>query len=191
MKTMVMISGGNGSGKSTLARALMNKAGGIASTSREITVCNDKRYAFAGKYNSSKYGGVDAINNTKELADIAEIAFKECEVFIAEGCNLGTFGMNMQNAFFKAQNQLLIFLYADTETIKRRLLNRVNTKADDDKAQKRLTTAMNRAKNARRAAVKWKSIGVQVVCVNTAAMDAEKCADCLFELINEKAKICH
>lgn len=70
-KVCVFITGTNAAGKTTLAKSLIRHYGGIKTSSKQLTVCNNDRVCFAGKYSTdSKYGGVDGLSQTKCLAGI-------------------------------------------------------------------------------------------------------------------------
>lgn len=94
MKKCVFITGTNCSGKSSLAWAII-----------------------------TRYGGVDRITNdkgsscTSRLAEVVEEGLKHRDIIICEGSFLDTFGMNLMNALFKAEQQYVISLYADNLTI--------------------------------------------------------------------------
>ena len=121
MKTCVFITGTNCSGKSTIARCLQNHFGGVKMIDGDITLCEDSRAVFAGKYNAGrKHGGVDALNQTKTLADIVTRGLQQADVIFCEGSYFDTFGMNLLNAMFNAQSFLYVFLYCDGETLMRR-----------------------------------------------------------------------
>ena len=112
MKKCVFITGTNCSGKSSLAWAII-----------------------------TRYGGVDRITNdkgsscTSRLAEVVEEGLKHRDIIICEGSFLDTFGMNLMNALFKAEQQYVISLYADNLTIFNRLGNRSNGKNGKRTAQ--------------------------------------------------------
>lgn len=108
MATIVMITGTNATGKTTLAKALIKRFGGIAETRKDITLCNDRRVVFLGRYaDSIKYGGVDMLNETKCLETITQDAIsKGAEYIFAEGVYLKTFGLNIQRFLFCAKKTI-------------------------------------------------------------------------------------
>lgn len=121
MKTCVFITGTNCSGKSTIARHLQQHFGGIREIASDTTWCNDSRACFAGIYHDGrKHGGVDALSKTSTLADIVTRGLQKADVIFCEGSYFDTFGMNLLNAMFNAQNFLYVFLYCDGETLMRR-----------------------------------------------------------------------
>ena len=124
MKTCVFIIGTNAVGKTTLAKELIRRCGGVLREEGRSTVCADGRTVFAGRYAGVKHGGVDGLNETRCLADMAREAFRQHEVFICEGSYMNTFGINLTNALFTADRHLVVFLYAPIAEIDKRLKTR-------------------------------------------------------------------
>lgn len=167
MKKIIVIIGTNCVGKSTLAKALIERFGGIREVTDQLTFCNDGKTALAGKYSdASKYGGVDGFNSTKVLESVARKGFETCDLVICEGSYLGSFGLNLTNAIFTAEKQLVVFLYASVETLHQRLTQR---------GKKGITTSVVKKQlQAVAAARKWNSIGVPVLVVDTSSTKMEK-----------------
>lgn len=160
MKTCVFITGTNSVGKTTLAKALIERFGGIKETTKELTLCQDSRVCFAGRYRyETRYGGVDVFNCTRILPDVVEKAFKTCDIVFCEGSYFDTFGLNLTNAMFKAQKHLVVFLYADGAVLHSRLLGRGKVGLSE--------RTLPKQKNACKAAKKWVEIGIPVMCFNT------------------------
>lgn len=177
MKTCVFIVGTNCSGKTTLAKNLIGKFGGIKTSDNRITRTMDNRCSLAGKYNlESKFGGVDSLCATAPLAGIVEEALRTSDVVICEGSFMNTFGNNLTNAIFKAQKQLVVFLYASAGALKDRMKKRSGTELKE--------IMMLRQKQVYRAVGKWKSIGVPLMVINTDVMTPEKIADKVYNVIN-------
>lgn len=124
MKTVVFITGTNASGKTTLAKELIRRYGGIVRMEGRTSVCADERITLAGKFSGVKRGGVDGLNETRCLADMAREAFRSHEVFICEGSYMNTFGINLTNAMFTAPGHLVVSLYAPLAEIHNRLKKR-------------------------------------------------------------------
>lgn len=159
-KTCIFIIGTNGVGKTTLAKGLINKFGGIRDISNNITFCNDGLSCLAGGYNmQSKYGGVDKLNSTKGLKDIVETGLSKCNTIICEGSFLDSFGMNLTNAMFVAEKHIVVFLYAPTKVIDKRLMLRSGNNINNKKIEKQ--------QRCLRSAKKWASIGVPVLSFDT------------------------
>lgn len=171
MKTCVFITGTNAVGKSTLAKELISRYGGILSSDKTLTVCNDTRITLAGHYDPEKrYGGVDGFNQTKCLEDVVKNALRGHEVVICEGMYMHTFGMNLMRAAFAAEKQLVVFLYAPVAEIHRRLLERSGKGLTNEAVwRKQLNTAT--------AAKKWASIGVPVLSFDTSVTSLKQVAD--------------
>lgn len=172
MKTCVFITGTNCAGKSTIARCLQNHFGGVKMIDGDITLCEDSRAVFAGKYNAGrKHGGVDALNQTKTLADIVTRGLQQADVIFCEGSYFDTFGMNLLNAMFNAQSFLYVFLYCDGETLMRRHQERLlagnRTGGGKNSPTDVLRGMLNKQKRTARSAKKWQSIGVPVICIDT------------------------
>lgn len=178
-KTCVLITGTNAVGKSSLAKELITRYGGIERTDRILTYCNDPRVCFAGKYDmTKKYGGVDGFNQTKCLEEVVRAGLQEREVVICEGMYLHTFGLNLLNAAFAADRQLVVFLYAPVAEINRRLLARSQTGIVNDAVwKKQQATAV--------AAKKWASIGVPVLSFDTSKVATPDIALQVFNKIDE------
>ena len=172
MKTVVFITGTNAVGKSTLARTLQARFGGIASADKWLTACRDGRVCFAGKYeDGKKFGGVDGFNQTKCLEDV---------VRLCEGMYLHTFGINLTNAAFAGDSQLVVFLYAPVGEIHRRLLARAGKGLTNDAVWKKQL-------NCATAARKWAEIGVPVMSFDTSRVSADIIAD---EIIKNIPELC-
>lgn len=174
MKSCVFITGTNCVGKTTLAKEIMRRFGGIKDTSSDTTYCRDNRATFAGVYKDGlKYGGVDRLNETKSLAGIVERALQVSDVCFCEGSYFDTFGMNLTNAMFKAQQHLYVFLYAPCEIIHKRLQERSGKMITERIISKQHRTA--------RAANKWQEIGVPVLCFDTSRTNAEEIAETIIQ----------
>lgn len=181
MKTVVFITGTNAVGKSTLARTLQARFGGIAATDKRLTVCRDGRVCFAGRYEEGKrFGGVDGFNQTRCLESVVRFGLSRHDVIICEGMYLRTFGMNLTNAAFVGDRQLVVFLYAPVAEIHHRLL---------DRAGKGLTNeaVWRKQLNCATAARKWASIGVPVLSFDTSKVSADMIAD---EIIKRIPELC-
>ena len=159
-KTCVFITGTNCTGKSTLAKELIARFGGIDSVSRTLTSCKNGLVCFAGRYDLTKrYGGVDGFNSTKVLADVVLEGLQAHEVIVCEGSYFHTIGLNLTNAMFEAEQQLVVYLYAPAETLNARLLER---------SGKPLTPVMaSKQKQCCVAARKWQQMGVPVLSFDT------------------------
>lgn len=154
MKTCVYIIGTNGSGKSSVARELMRHFGGIAESTRELTTCNDRRVCFAGRYAmDSAFGGVDSLNNTRELRGIVADALKDHDVIFCEGSYLDSFGVNTTTAIFQAQRSLVVLLVCSPLELGRRLADRAKRKDGQNKAVK--TTILNKQRRCINVAKKF------------------------------------
>lgn len=160
MKKCVFITGTNAVGKSSLAWEII-----------------------------TRYGGVDRITNdkgsscTSRLAEVVEEGLKHCEVIICEGSFLDTFGMNLINALFKAEQQYVISLYADNLTIFNRLGNRSNGK-NGKRSTKSIQKVFDKQLRCMRAARKWQEIGVRVLQINTAETSLQDVVSRVLEFIN-------
>ena len=177
MKTVVFITGTNGTGKSIFARELMKRYGGFAGMDGKATVCVDGRVTFAGKYSGVKNGGVDGLNQTACLVGMARELFKMHDVFICEGSYMNTFGINLTNAIFAGDRQLVVFLYAPLPVLHERLIERSGSGMKKTIAEKQNTAA--------RCAKKWASIGVPVLPFDTAVDKTERIADAVCKKIGE------
>jgi len=187
-KLCVFITGTNGVGKSTLARALQEYYGGIKRTEKNVSYC-ENGVAFAGKY-STKYGGVDTIRCKKGsctwmLAEVVEEALRYANIVFCEGSNLHTFGLNLTNAMFKADQYLVIPLFTDARTIYERLEARNNGRATGRK----FDLIIQKQNCVIRSAKKWASIGVPLLPFDTSkispnemvAQIVKKCTDLVRE----------
>lgn len=177
MTTCVFITGTNCAGKTTLAKELIKRFGGYGSVSRELTICKDSRYVFVGPYaDEKKYGGVDALNQTKIIEPILRKAFSEgAEYGFCEGQYMQTFGLNLTNAMFAAERHLVVCLVAPLEVIQRRLKERSGTDINKSIAAKQQTLL--------RSAKKWAQIGVPTIIINTAENSTEQIADKIIKMI--------
>lgn len=176
MKTVVFITGTNAVGKSTLAKVLQARFGGIAAADKWLTVCKDSRVCFAGKYGDGKFGGVDGFNQTKCLEGVVRFGLTSHDVIICEGMYLHTFGINLTNALFLGDNQLVVFLYAPVTEINRRLLDRAGKGITNEAVWKKQQAT---AASAR----KWASIGVPVLSFDTSKTTPERIADLIIKHI--------
>ena len=167
MKTCIFITGTNSVGKTTLAKSLIERFGGIREATKELTFCNDTRVCFAGRYsNETRYGGVDSFNCTRVLPEVVQKAFETCDIVFCEGSYLDTFGMNLTNAMFEAQRNLVVLLYADGKVLHSRLLERGKKGATE--------RTLPKQKSACIAANKWAEIGVPVMCFNTGVVPLDE-----------------
>ena len=127
MKVCVFITGTNAVGKTALAKSLIEHFGGVLEISNDVTYCAKNSVCLAGKYDTAKYGGVDRILNEKKqsctsrLPEVVGNAFQNANIIFCEGSRMNTFGLNLTNAIFQADKQLLVSLYADPKTIFARL----------------------------------------------------------------------
>lgn len=178
-KTCVFITGTNAVGKSTLARELMRRYGGITHSDKVLTLCGDERVCFAGKYDASRqYGGVDGFNQTKCLESVVRQGLADHDIIICEGMYLNTFGINLTNAAFVADKQLLVFLYTPVEEIHRRLLERSGKGLTNE-------AVWRKQLNCASAARKWASIGVPVLSFDTSKVAVEDIATSVISKIEE------
>ena len=177
MKTCVFIIGTNASGKTSAAREIMAKYGGVDEVRRTLTICNGRKTAFAGPYKEgSNYGGIDVLNETKSLEGIVRNAFGEgIDTVICEGSYLDTFGMNLTNAIFASDRQLVVFLHAPLEVIAKRIRERSGNEITRKVADKN--------KRIARAAKKWQEIGVPVLVIDTSRMTPAEIADSIINKI--------
>lgn len=175
MKTCVFITGTNAVGKSALAWEFITRYGGIDRITDDVTYCVEGDICLAGGYGETRYGGVDKITNdkgsscTNRLADVVEEGLRHADTILCEGSFMNTFGLNLSNALFKAERQLVVSLYADLQTIWNRLTarsNGKNGKRNFDLIVKKQTQAMI-------AAQRWQSIGVKVLQINTAQVSID------------------
>lgn len=182
MRSCIFIMGTNCTGKSTLAREIIKREGNISRVSKLCTYTNNGRVAFGGSYASeSSCGvGVDRLGKTSCLIDaICEAEKFGFDTFVAEGCIIGTFGMNITNALLLADNPTIVFLHANPETIKRRLYERSGSKLT--------RKIMDKQKSIINAVLKYKEIGVRVLAFND-KIRIEKIADHVKERLIELNK---
>ena len=177
-KCVVMITGTNGVGKTTLAKKLIELNGGIKSFKDNITYCG--RVSFAGKFTET-YGGVDFLRETKCLANIAEHAFIESDVFVCEGSYLHTFGINLTNLLFVGDLNLVVNLSTDVKTLVKRILNRT-WKID----KKKLAYIVEKQSQTIISAKKFSSIGVPVKFFDTNKTTTEDIAKEIMDFIVER-----
>lgn len=177
MKKCILIIGTNAVGKSTLARNIIRLSGGISQVEERVTYCNDGKTAVIGDYSKGKkIEGVDAFAETKCVKGIIEATDRENVVF--EGLKCGTFGLSIQGALFASNKQLVVFLYASAKTINERLLKRSSTGI---KSKQVLLSQ----KNNLNSALKYKEIGVPVICFDTEKFTEEEIAEKVMNKINE------
>lgn len=182
MRTCVFITGTNSSGKTALAKALIEKFGGIKEATKELTICQDSRICFAGKYSyESRYGGVDAFNCTHVLPGIVKMGLEKSEIVICEGSYLDTFGNNLINAMFQAQRYLVVMLYAKGEVLHNRLIERSKKGCNQG--------ILTKQKNVLRAAKKWHEIGVSVQCYDTGVIPFDEELQSTYDLIIKTAEL--
>lgn len=175
-KVCVFITGTNATGKTTLAKSIIARFGGIKEATRELTFCNDARVCFAGKYTEQgRFGGVDGFNKTSTLADVVEKGLKVCDIVICEGMYMHSFGLNLTNAMFKAEKHLVVFLYADGNT----LASRINERSGNTIGK----AVLPKQRNCSSSAKKWQSIGVPVMPFNTAENTLEEETELIYEKI--------
>jgi broad-specificity NMP kinase len=180
MKTCVFITGTNAVGKTTLAKALIEQYGGIKEASKELTLCNDARVCFAGKYAVDKtFGGVDGFNQTKCLEGVVREGLTKADVIFCEGMYLHTFGLNLTNAMFSAEKHLIVFLYAPVSVINERLLSRAGKGIKNDAVWKK-------QQNCATAAKKWQSIGVPVYAFDTSKTSIDEIIKRITEYVDNK-----
>ena len=181
MKTCVFITGTNAVGKSSLAKEIIRNCGGIKQADKTLTICVDERICFAGKYSlTGKFGGVDGFNQTKCLENVVRSGLSNHEVIICEGMYMHSFGLNLTNAAFVADKQLVVFLYAPVDEIHKRLLARSGKGITNESVWKK---QQNCASSAR----KWASIGVPVLSFDTSKTTVESIAK---NVINKIEELC-
>lgn len=175
MKTCIFITGTNCVGKTSVVREIIARSGGVEELRKTITICKGRKIALAGPYrDGSNYGGVDALNETKGLEGIVRGAFEEgAEYVFCEGSYLNTFGINLTNAFFTAEKQLLVCLVAPLETINKRLGERTGSSIN-----KKIVEKQQRAITA---AIKFSQIGVPVMMINAEENTTAEIADQIIE----------
>ena len=172
------ITGTNGVGKTTLAKALIEHYGGVKTADKELTLCNDERVCFAGKYGESNHGGVDLLNQTKSLQGIVKKALKTQDVIFCEGSYMNSFGANLTNAMFGAEKHLVVFLYAPVRVINSRLLSRPSGGG----VNKGVVLKQN---DGCRAARKWDSIGVPVLSFDTSKVEVGNIIQQIIKIIEK------
>ena len=171
MKTVVFITGTNAVGKSTLAEELIATYGGRREIKSELTEVGDPRVCFAGPYKlGNRYGGVDMFKCTRVLPDVVEKCLQNHEVVICEGMYLHTFGLNLLRAAFKADRQLIVFLYAPTSVIRERCLERSGASGRSGNGTA-FESVFQKQRNCAVAARKWASIGVPVLSYDTSVTE--------------------
>ena len=186
MKKCVFITGTNGVGKSALAWGIINRYGGVDRITNDVSYCKEGAICFAGRYGETRYGGVDRITNekgascTSRLAEVVEEGLKHRDVIICEGSFMDTFGMNLINAMFKAESYLVVNLYADAKE----LYSRLTARSDGRNGKRDFPKILNKQKRAMSAALKWHSIGVKVLQINTAEVPIENEIDIVLAEIN-------
>lgn len=185
MTTCVFITGTNAVGKSSVARAIIERCGGIDKVEEQVTYCNDGKTALAGSY-LCKYGGVDRVTNAKgssctsELPNVVELTLATRDIVFCEGSFMNTFGLNLTNAMFKADNHLVVNMYADAKTI----YDRLNTRSDGKNGKGRdFKGVMKRQTLAAIAATKWHSIGVKVIQVDTSKHTPQEIVDIIYNAL--------
>jgi len=187
MKTCVFITGTHAVGKSALAWAIINRYGGVDRITNDVTYCCEGGICLAGSYGINRYGGVDRITNdkgsscTSRLADIVEEGLRHADTIICEGSFMNTFGLNLTNAIFKADRQLVVSLYTDPLTI----WNRLKARSNGRNGKRDFDRIIGKQKQAMIAAIKWQSIGVPVLQINTAETTIEQELETVISKINE------
>lgn len=189
MKTCVFITGTNAVGKSSLAWAIIEHFGGVDRITNDVTYCVEGNIAFAGKYGTTRYGGVDRITNekgsscTSRLAEVVAEGLRNADTVICEGSFLDTFGMNLLNALFQSDKQLLVSLYASPQIILQRLYTRSNgMKGVPSRNFERVFAKQKRCMIAAR---KYQQIGVPVLQVNTAEHDTSELLQMFLNKLHE------
>lgn len=166
-----MIIGTNGVGKSTLARELMSALGGIEKYENQISYLADQESYFLGKYKGVKLGGVDYINKTRELANIAKKGLETHSNCFLEGRYINTFSQSLCNILFQFDKQLVVLLYLSEKMIRNRIIQRTGEFSGN------MPYILKAQQLAMRAAVKYKAIGVPVLCVDTENASAKEIAN--------------
>ena len=185
-KTCVFITGTNAVGKSTLAWAFITRYGGVDRITNDVTYCVEGSLCLAGKYGVTRYGGVDRITNergsscTSRLESIVREGLENADTIICEGSFMNTFGLNLTNALFVADHQLIVSLYADPVT----LYSRLTERSEGRNGVRNYQRIIEKQKQAMIAARKYQSIGVPVLQFNTAEVTAEE----MLEQITNKIK---
>lgn len=179
MTTCVFITGTNAVGKTSVAKALIARYGGIRQATKWLTYCKDPRVCFAGKYDPERtFGGVDGFNQTKCLEGVVRKGLESCDIIICEGMYLHTFGLNLTNAAFAADRQMLAFLYAPPAVIHERLVSRAGKGIAS-------TAVIQKQNNCFVAAKKWASIGVPVLMFDTSQKGVDEITDAITVKIDE------
>lgn len=187
MKACVFITGTNGVGKSSLAWAIINRYGGVDRIENQVTYCKNGGVSLAGKYGTTVYGGVDRITNekgsscTSKLAEVVGEALRHSEVVLCEGSFMNTFGMNLVNALFKAERQLVVSLFLPPPIIYKRLINRSLGR----NGKRNFELIFKKQRQAMIAARKWEQIGVPVLQFNTSEITIEEEMDIVMNKISE------
>ena len=190
MKTCVFITGTNAVGKSALAWAIINRYGGVDRITNDVTYCKEGGFCLAGSYGVTRYGGVDRITNdkggscTSRLAEVVEEGLRNADTIICEGSFMNTFGLNLSNALFKADRQLIVSLYAEAHTIYNRIIGRSNGMAGKG-GKRNWVTIIKKQRQAMIAAQKWQQIGVPVLQFNTSETTLEYEIETIINKINE------
>lgn len=182
-KVCIFITGTNAVGKSTLVNALAGRYEGFRCVEDDVTYLNNPRVCLAGRYEGFRYGGVDKIKNdkgsscTSRLAEVVARGLSNCDAIFCEGSYLDTFGMNLSNAMFVAQRQLVVFLYAPATVLHERLLARAGRGLT-----KFVVRKQSRVLNASR---KWYGIGIPVLSFDTSENSPEDIAEIIINKVNE------
>ena len=180
-KTVVLIVGTNCTGKSTVVRKLITRFGGVLKEESNITYLNDRRISVIGAYGGNRtYSGIDRLSNTSLLQQIVRQALTNSDIVIGEGLIVGTFGINPLNAFFAAENQLCVFLYADKSTLSERLFQRAGYQNNGGGLK-----IMTRQRRILNAVKKYSAIGIPVLPIDTSTTSA----DIIVDLIIQKLKL--
>lgn len=175
MNTCVFITGTNCTGKSTLARALMRRFGGVTETTADTTFCGGAA-AFAGRY-SGKHGGVDSLNSTSVLEGVVRRALARVGTVFCEGSYLDTFGLNLTNALFAAEAQLVVLLHCPVGVLSRRIKDRRRSPLTPQREAAVMEGVARKQRRCVSAARKYASIGVPVAAFDTSATATEEIAD--------------
>lgn len=189
MKTCILITGTNAVGKSSLAWGIIDRYGGIDRIQRDVTYCRHGAVCLAGTYGRTRYCGVDRLVNangsscTSRLSEVVDEGLRHADTVFCEGSYLNTFGLNLANALFRADRQLVVSLWADPQTLYRRILGRSNGRHGDGvRAWDRI---MGKQRQAMVAARKWQSIGCPVLQFKTDETTVENELDTIINKINE------
>ena len=160
----------------------MSHYGGVEKITKEATFTKGNA-GFAGKYIAgSAYGGVDTLSCTRTLQAVVKSVLAKKDIVYCEGSYLHTFGMNLLNAMFAAQRYLVVSLYAPESVIKERL----NMRKKDSSRQNNLEGILQRQNTALASALKWASIGVDVIQFDTSTISAEEIALRIIEKVNKQ-----